>query len=76
MDLPDNQLGARFPMYIDKMARAEKSVLELQLVEDVSESLLIFSGVDLDTEQEILKGLEVVSELSQKCRYIHVEQKI
>ena len=73
LDLPDNQPGGKVSTYIDKMAWAEKSVLELQIVEDISESLLIFSVVDLDTENEVSEGLEVVSDLSQKYRHVHVE---
>ena len=73
LDLPDNQPGGKVSTYIDKMAWAEKSVLELQIVEDISESLLIFSVVDLDTEKEVSEGLEVVSDLSQKYRHVHVE---
>ena len=71
----NSQPGDKVSAYLGKMAWAEKSVLELQIDEDISESLLIFAAADLETEHEVSEGLEVISELSQKYRHVHVELK-
>ena len=59
----------------EKMALDEKSVLELQVSEDLTESFLIFSLDDLETKEELTEGMEQISELGKKFRYVHVELK-
>ena len=59
----------------DKMALNEKSILELQVVEDLTESFLIFDLEDLETKQELTEGMEQISELGKKFRHVHVELK-
>ena len=50
----------------------EKSVQELQIGEDISETLLLYDLNDLETEKEISEGIEKMSELGLKYRHIHV----
>ena len=59
----------------DAMALNEKTVGELIVAEDLSESFLIFNLDELETKQDLTEGMEQISDLGKKFRHMHVELK-
>ena len=60
---------------IDPGTLNEKIVSELIVAEDLKEFYLISALTDLETKEELVEGLEQISELSKKFRHMHVELK-
>ena len=59
----------------EKMDLREKKVKEMQICEDIAESLNIYVLDDLETESEISEAIEQVNELGRQFRHVHVELK-
>ena len=60
---------------IDPGTLNEKTVSELLVAEDLKEFYLISALADLETKEELVEGLEQISNLSTKFRHMHVELK-
>ena len=58
-----------------KMSSAQIEIEELKIVEDISHNLALYKLEDLCTEEEIKEAVDVISELGQSYRHVHVELK-
>ena len=54
--------GEKVPKKRETMDLKEKCLLELQIKEDLSESYLIYDIKDLDSKEELVEGMGVISE--------------
>ena len=67
--------GEKVPKKRETMDLKEKCLLELQIKEDLSESYLIYDIKDLESKEELVEGMGVISELGKNYRHVHVELK-
>ena len=59
--------------YTTRASEKNFKVSEKQLRDDINENLNLYALQDLDTADDVLEGLDLITDLSKNFRHLHVE---